>query len=121
MAVEDGQEGEPEDRCRHQPHPPSEQPLTGEVGQPHRDRAEDRGDHAGDDVYLRGVACVGAHDGVATPEPQLEHDVQDVAVGGRVEEVVGVEGVAEEGDRLGDEVRFLVDVVDVGQPLLDPP
>ena len=121
VAVEDRQEGQTEDRRRQQPDGPVEEPRAGQVGEPYRGRAEHRRDDPRDHEHLGRIGGVGADDGVCAPEPQLEHDVQQVGIRGRVEEVVGVEIVREEGDRPRNEMRRLVNVVAVGQTLPDSP
>ena len=121
MAVEDRQEGQPEDRRAQQRDRLVEQALAGQVGQPHRHRPQYRGDDAGHQVHLGGVRDVGPAGRVGASEPQLEDEVQEVGVRGRVEKVLGVVVMAEERDCPGDEMRRLVRVVAVGQPLLDPP
>ena len=62
-------------------------------------RPQQRGEHARDDQDLGRVRREGVRHALAPPEPDREHDVQQVRVGGRVDEVVRVPVVAEEPDR----------------------
>ena len=121
VRVEDRQERDGEQPGRQDPHAAVEQALAGQVQQPDRERPHDRRRDARDDEDLGGVGRVGLVDAVAAAEPHREDDVQQVRVGRRVDEVVRVPAVPEQADRLGDEVRVLIRVVGVGQPVLDPP
>ena len=70
--------------------------------------------------------CVGsaanAFETPARPPYQApSSEVREVRVGGRVDVVVRVPAVAEQADRARDEVRVLVGVVGVRQPVVDAP
>ena len=121
MAVEARQEGDGEDGRRDEGHRAVEQSGAGEVGEPHRDRAQDGGDDAREHEHPGRVGGERARHRVAGSVPELERDVHEVAVGGRIEEVLGVVVVVEVGDRPRHEVGRLVGVVGVGQPLAHAP
>jgi hypothetical protein len=122
MPVVDGQEGDRQQRARERARPPVlQQAGRGHRGQDDRGRAEGRGGGPRDLEGLRGIACERAHRGGAAPEPAPEHAVDEVGVGGRVDEVARVVVVAEEPDRPRDEMRLLVDVVDQRQAAPESP
>jgi hypothetical protein len=121
VGVEDGQERDGQHRRREQAGGAPEELGPREVEQPHRQRADRRRGQARDDEDLAGIDRVGVVDALAPAEPHREDDVQQVRVGRRVDEVVRVPAVAEEADRVGDEVRVLVGVVGEGQALPDAP
>ncbi len=121
VGVEDGQEGAREQRRGQQADGAAEELGAGQVQQPHRERADRRGGQARDDEDLGRVGGERLRHARAPAEPDVEDDVQQVRVRRRVDEVVRVPAVAEEADRVGDEVRVLVGVVGERQPLLDAP
>ena len=122
VRVEDGHEGDGDQRGAQEADAAVAEELRArEVGPPDRQRAQDGADDACDDVDLGGVGGVGPRGCIAAAEPDAEDEVEQVRVARRVDEVERVEGVPEEPDRARDEVRVLVDVVGVGQALLDPP
>ena len=121
VRVEDGQEGAREQRRGQQADGAAEELGAGQVQQPHRERADRRGGEARDDEDLGRVGGERLRHARAPAEPDVEDDVQQVRVRRRVDEVVRVPAVAEEADRVGDEMRVLVGVVGERQPLLDAP
>ena len=121
VGVVHGQERDRQQRARDQARRPAQQAAPGPRQQRDRARPEDRGD---DPRGLEHARAVGRHrlphPGPAA-EAQVEDDVQQVRVGGRVDEVARVVGVPEHPDRARHEVGVLVGVVDVGQAVGDPP
>ena len=121
VRVVHGQERDRQQRARDQPGRAADQAAPGPRQQRDRARPEDRGD---DPRGLEHARAVGRHrlpHPGAAAEAQVEHDVQQVRVGGRVDEVARVVGVPEHPDRARHEVGVLVGVVDVGQAVARSP
>ena len=100
VRVEDRQERDRQQRRGEQADAAVEQPRAGEVQQPHGERADDGGGDARDDEDLGRVRSRRRSTTPARPpNHDREHDVQQVRVGGRVDEVVRVPAVPEQPDR----------------------
>ncbi len=121
VPIEDGQERDRLERRREQADATVEEASAEQVEQPHGRRAEQGNVDARDEKDLVRMHVVFAGQDVARPEPDHEHEVQHIGERGRVDEVVRVEAMCGHLDSLGHEMTGLVDVVDVGQALPDPP
>ena len=116
----DRQEGEAEHRGGDEACAPVPELAADAVERGDAHQAEDRGQPARDLPDPRGARVVAADHLLAAPERERDHpvgEVQQVRVRGGVLEVAGVR-VAEDLDRALGEVRALVDVEHIGQPVV---
>ena len=97
------------------------QPRAEDVQQADRERAQECNDRARDLVLLGGMQGGGAGDVGIAAVPQGEHDVQQICQRRRIGEIVWIQPQPCHLDRVRDEMGALVEVVDVGQPLPNPP
>ncbi len=121
VRVEHGQERDRLQRRRQQRRPTAQQPRTGRIQQPHSCGPEQRRAGARQREHGGRVPREGPRDPRLAAEPHCEKHVQQIRERGRVGEVMRVPAQREDPDRVGHEVRVLVGVVRVGQPLADPP
>ena len=121
LGVEDRQERDRHQRRGQQRDAALEEALRDQVEEPDREHAEHCGEHARDDPDLGRIDGEGVGQRGPAAEVDLVDDRQQVGVGRRVIEIVGIAVVGEQRDRMRHEVLVLVGVVDVGQAALDPP
>ena len=121
VGVVHGQERDRQQRPGHQGDAKVEQPPARPHEEADRRRAEHGGQHAREREDGAGIGGEGVTERLAPAPSHPERRVQEVREGGRVDEVVGVQRVAEHPDRARHEVRVLVGVEHVRQAVLDPP
>ena len=121
VRVVHGQERHREQRARDQRRAGAQQQAPRPQQQAHRGGPQHRADDPRQLEHARAVDRQRVADRLPAPPAQVEHRVQQVRVGGRVDEVARVVGVPEHPDGPRHEVGVLVGVVDVRQPVSDPP
>ena len=121
VRVEHGQERDREQRACEQAGAAVEEPPREQVREVHGERAQQRGDDARDHEHLGRVERVRVRRVRPAAVAEPVDDVQQVRVGRRVDEVVGIPRVAEQAERLRDEVGVLVCVEREREPVLGAP
>ena len=121
VGVVDGQERDRQQRPRHESDAQVEQPPAGPDEKADRRRAEHGAQHARQREHAARVGGEGVAERLAPAPARPEGDVEQVGEARRVDEVLGVQRVAEHPDRARHEVRVLVGVEDVRQTVVDPP